>query len=203
MVYKPTEETRRKGVAKRRRIIDVAHGLLSTGGFAAATVRRTADGAGISTGSVYSYFGSRDELLAELFRELASHEFAVVDQAVRAAEPAARQRLTALVEIFARRALHAPQTAESLLFEPVNPLVEAERLKFRRRYHGHIVEILEQGIGDGTLPAQDPEVSARAITGAIAEALMGRLSPEPSEADPETLIANIVTFCIRAVASEQ
>ena len=32
---------------------------------------------------------------------------------------------------------------------------------------------------------------------------MGRLSPEPSEADPETLIANIVTFCIRAVASEQ
>lgn len=203
MVYKPTEETRRKGVAKRRRIIDVAHGLLSTGGFAAATVRRTADGAGISTGSVYSYFGSRDELLAELFRELASHEFAVVDQTVRAAEPAARQRLTALVETFARRALHAPQTAESLLFEPVNPLVEAERLKFRRRYHGLIVEILEQGIGDGTLPAQDPEVSARAITGAIAEALMGRLSPEPSEADPETLIANIVTFCIRAVASEQ
>ena len=103
MVYKPTEETRRKGVAKRRRIIDVAHGLLSTGGFAAATVRRTADGAGISTGSVYSYFGSRDELLAELFRELASHEFAVVDQAVRAAEPAARQRLTALVETFAER----------------------------------------------------------------------------------------------------
>ena len=66
MAYKPTEETRRKGVAKRRRIIDVAHGLLSTGGFAAATVRRTADGAGISTGSVYSYFGSRDELLADL-----------------------------------------------------------------------------------------------------------------------------------------
>ena len=76
MVYKPTEETRRKGVAKRRRIIDVAHGLLSTGGFAAATVRRTADGAGTASstavtlpavGTVTATRGSLVNVLAVTF----------------------------------------------------------------------------------------------------------------------------------------
>ena len=199
MIYKQTTSTRRASAEKRRSIIDAAYNLVARGGFHEASIRSTAEGAGISTGSVYSYFGNRDELLAELFRELASHEFAAVEEAVRAAAPGLEASLAALIETFADRALKAPVTAEALLFEPASPLVEAERLKFRGRYHRLIVEIIDDGILNGTIPPQDSGVCARAITGAISEALMGRLSPTTPAQNQEDITNTIIRFCTRAL----
>ena len=203
MIYKQTTSTRRASAEKRRRIIDAAYTLVARGGFQEASIRSTAEGAGISTGSVYSYFGNRDELLAELFRELAAHEFAAVEEAVRGASPGLESSLAALIETFADRALKAPVTAEALLFEPASPLVEAERLKFRGRYHRLIVEVIDDGILNGAIPPQNSGVSARAITGAISEALMGRLSPTAPAENHEDIKNTLIIFCTRALGVTQ
>ncbi|MGM9442037.1 TetR/AcrR family transcriptional regulator, partial [Streptomyces murinus] len=48
-----------------------AHELVAQEGFAGAKVAAVAGVCGVSAGSLYSYFGSRDELLARVFRRAA------------------------------------------------------------------------------------------------------------------------------------
>jgi AcrR family transcriptional regulator len=205
MPYRPTENTRANAETRRAAILAAATSLIADGGFAAAAVRPIADASGIATGTVYRYFGTREELLAEIFRTLADHEYTAVEQAVDAAEPHVTDRLTALLDTFSRRALRSRHTAEALLFEPVNPLVEAERLIFRRRYHDLVVRIITDGVRAGEIPPQDAPVTARAVIGANAEALMGRLSPDADTPgpDPDRLIATVTTFCLRALGAPQ
>jgi AcrR family transcriptional regulator len=204
MPYRPTDNTRARAERRRADILDAATVLVATGGFGAATVRAIADTSGIATGTVYRYFGTREELLAEIFRTLADHEYTAVEQAVDAAEPHVTDRLTALLDTFSRRALRSRHTAEALLFEPVNPLVEAERLIFRRHYHDLVVRIITDGVRAGEIPPQDAPVAARAVIGANAEALMGRLSPGTDAGpDPDRLIATVTTFCLRALGAPQ
>ncbi|WP_313006772.1 TetR/AcrR family transcriptional regulator [Corynebacterium variabile] len=197
--YRPTENTRARAERRRADILDAATVLVATGGFGAATVRAIADTSGIATGTVYRYFGNREELLAEIFRGLADREYRAVEHAVQAADSTVAARLTALLTTFSRRALTGPRTAEALLFEPVNALVEGERLIFRRRYHELLVGVIAAGISAGEIPAQDAATSARAVIGANAEALMGRLSSRPDT--PEELISSVTTFCLRALGA--
>lgn len=203
MPYRPTENTRARAGRRRADILDAATVLVATGGFSAATVRAIADTSGIATGTVYRYFGNREELLAEIFRGLADREYRAVEHAVQSADPAdgsaLAARLTALLTTFSRRALTSPRTAEALLFEPVNALVEGERLVFRRRYHELLVGVIAAGISAGEIPAQDAATSARAVIGASAEALMGRLSSRPDR--PEELVSSVTTFCLRALGA--
>jgi AcrR family transcriptional regulator len=107
------------------------------------------------------------------------------------------------VETFARRALRGRRLAWALLAEPVDPAVEAERLIFRRAYRDVFAGLLEDGIASGELPDQDPELTAAALVGAIGEALVGPLSPTAAGGDPERLVHDLVTFCLRSATDEE
>ncbi|AGP31983.1 TetR/AcrR family transcriptional regulator [Corynebacterium terpenotabidum] len=212
MAYRPTDRTLARAELRRADIVDAATMLISTDGFRAATVRAIADNSGIAIGTVYRYFGNREELLATIFRTLASREYRAVERAVTAAGPGVPAQLTALLTTFSRRALSNPRTAEALLFEPVNALVEAERMTFRRRFHDLMVGVITDGIARGDIPDQDAITTARAVIGANAEALMGRLSPPPSTVATATaapsapstdeLITTVTTFCLRALGAQ-
>ncbi|WP_297006373.1 TetR/AcrR family transcriptional regulator [uncultured Corynebacterium sp.] len=161
----------------RTAVVDAASSLVSDGGFAAATTRNIAELTGLASGAVERQFSTHDDLLAAVFQRLAAAELAAVDHASRTRRTTARDRLTALVDTFATRALHGRHTAEALLFEPVGARVNQERLTCRRQYHSLIVGVIADGVSTGELPAQDPGTSARAVTGAVVETLLGRLSP--------------------------
>ena len=95
-----------------------------------------------------------------------------------------------MLATFARRALRNPRLAWALIAEPVDPLVDAERLAYRSRYAALIAEGLRDGIAAGELPAQDAELTAAALVGGCGEALVGPLSPVGARrADPEAVIA--------------
>ncbi|WP_328316042.1 TetR/AcrR family transcriptional regulator [Streptomyces sp. NBC_00388] len=200
MVYRQTARTEATRAAHRERLLEAARSLLAEGGYAAAGVAALAARAGVSTGSVYQHFRSKQELLAAVFRHTAGHELAAVREAVRAGS-GTEARLGALIEVFSSRALKSPTTAWALLAERVDPLVEAERRTYRSGYHALAGEIVAAGIAAGELPAQDPDLSAAAVIGAISEALLGPLSPvgERSEAGP--VVAGITAFCLRAVGA--
>jgi hypothetical protein len=93
--------------------------------------------------------------------------------------------------------------AYSLLAEPVDPAVEAERLVFRRAYRDVLAGVIADGVAAGELPEQEVEVSASALVGAIGEALVGPLSPTASNGGREAVIDPLVQFCVRAVTAKE
>lgn len=205
LAYRSTERTKSRAALRRDRLLAAAESIVSTDGFSSATVAAVARTAGVSTGAVYLHFPSKGELLAATFRRAAGRELAAVEDAVTAirsfspGSPDVARCLSALVEVFTRRALRGRRLAWSLLVEPVDPLIEAERLIFRTRYHDLAEGILRAGVASGELPAQDPALSAAAIVGAIGEALVGPLSPIAVDAAPESVIDPLRAFCLRAV----
>lgn len=205
MPYRPTERTRRRAADKKEALLRAALGIVSEHGFAGTKVTAIAEECGISVGSIYTHFDNRDELLAEVFRSAARHELAAVRTAVMSARPAARDRLDALIFTFSGRALRSRTMAWSLLFEPVSPVVENERLTHRHAYVELGEHILRDGIAEGTYPAQNVTLSASATMGAISEALIGRLNPIGTEnlsnLSDELVIEQIRTYCHRAWGS--
>ncbi|MER5498699.1 MULTISPECIES: TetR/AcrR family transcriptional regulator [unclassified Streptomyces] len=200
MAYRPTARTEATRLAHRERLLDAARQLLAEGGYAAASVSALARRADVSTGSVYNHFASKQDLLAAVFRHVAGHELDAVRRAVRGREGVAEQ-LRALVEVFSYRALRAPRTAWALLAEPVDPLVEEERLTYRRGYHDLAETIIVAGVDSGELPAQDARLSAAAVIGAVGEALIGPLSPVGVRTDPAPVVEGITMLCLRAVGA--
>ncbi|NUS95432.1 MAG: TetR/AcrR family transcriptional regulator [Nocardia sp.] len=203
MVYRPTEKTRAARAQRRAALLNEATALVATGGFAAATVKAIAERSGLSVGTVYSYFDGNTDLLAAVFRTGADQELAVVRAAVDRADGAPAQ-LRALVETFAMRAIRGRQLAWSLLFEPVDPRIEAERLTYRAAYHELTTEILREGIRAGVFPDQHLGVTAAALIGAISEALTGRLSPSHAvTGDEDTgdrrIVESILRFCFHGI----
>ncbi len=205
MAYRATERTRTAAQKRRGLLLEESARLVASGGFAAAKVKTIADRCEVGVGTVYSYFESRSDLLAEVFRVAACRELAVVGDAVRNAGPGAPEKVDALIASFASRALHGRRTAWSLLFEPVDPAVEAERLRFRGSYVALGEAVLREGIAAGELTAQRPDVTAAAMVGAVAEALVGRLTPPAEDAPPVTGSAAAprdVTDAVRASDAE-
>ncbi|MGQ4511152.1 TetR family transcriptional regulator [Streptomyces sp. DW26H14] len=206
MVYRPTDRTRQRAEEKRAALLRAAHELVAEHGFAGATVSAVTAACHASTGSLYSSFENRDGLLAAVFRAAADRELAAVREAVAVAPPAPADRLDALIGTFTRRALQGRRMAWSLLFEPVSPVVEAERLVYRRSYVDLGEGIVRDGIALGAFAPQHAAVASSAVTGAIAEALVGRLGPAGGDAAPglsgESLVAEIRAFCFRALGAQ-
>jgi AcrR family transcriptional regulator len=200
---KPRATGRRKQpavVGTRALLLHAAGELLDEGGYAAASVQAIADRAGVSAGALYRHFASKALLFVEVFREAAKRDLSAVDEA--AARGDCLERLDAAVATHARRALARRRLAWALLHEPVDPLVDAERLVYRRRYCRQMAGLLRQAILAGELPEQDTELCAAALVGAIAEALVGPLSPFAGQkADEEETIAGLVRFCRRSVGA--
>ena len=202
MAYRPTEKTEARKAALRQRILDAATLLVATGGFGAVTIGAVAQQAGIATGAVYKHFESKAQLCAEIFRRATEKEVAVVrETALAAGTPP--QRLLDAIETFAARAIRNRRLAYALIAEPVDALVDAERLRYRHAYAEIFQQLVEEGIRSGDFPPQLPSVSAAALVGVIAEALVGPLTwqngTEPAVEKTE-LIRAIQAFCLRAVA---
>jgi AcrR family transcriptional regulator len=186
------------GRGTRERLVKAARKLLEDGGYAAASVQAIAEIAGISPAGLYRHFPSKADLFVEVFRDAANKDLGAMQKA--ASSGGCVQRLEAAVTTFARRALRKPRLAWALVYEPVDPQVDAERLVYRRTYCKHMTALLRSGIAAGEIPEQNAELSAAALVGAIAESLVGPLSPIGGQirADKD-VIATLVRFCRRGI----
>lgn len=189
----------------RDRLLAAALDITRQGGYGAASVAAIAERAGVAAGTLYRHFPSKGELFAELFRTVCSGEV----EAMRAADPGAgvpaADRAEAVIATFAGRALAAPRLAWALIAEPVDPLVDAERLAYRRAYRELLAELVRAGIEHGELPAQDPDLIAAAIVGGVGEALVGPTSPVAAhgrvDADKQEILGTLRIFVRRALGA--
>lgn len=184
-------------------MLQAAVALLAEHGYGGCSVAAVARRAKIATGSVYQHFSGKAELSVALFRTVVGREVAAVGEAAAAA--AARGegphgRVAAVVETFAARALRAPRLAYALLAEPAEPLVDAERLVFRRAFRDLFAEQIRSAVATGQLPAQNAEMTAAALVGAVGEALVGPLA---AGSDPDDVIPALVSFALRALGGDR
>ncbi|WP_028923213.1 TetR/AcrR family transcriptional regulator [Pseudonocardia acaciae] len=186
-------------MSTRDRLLRAAAELIEDSGYAHASVGAVAERAGLAAGALYRHFPSKAELFATVFRAEAERELAaMVAAAGRSSD--FPDRLDAVISTYATGALGNRRLAWALVYEPVDALVDAERLTYRRRYRDGMAELLREGVRAWAIPEQDVDLAAAAVVGAIAEALVGPLSPVAGATPPDAQIIDaIIAFCRRAV----
>jgi AcrR family transcriptional regulator len=189
---------RSRGKPTRERLLNAAVELLEEGGYAAASVAAIAKRSGVAAGALYRHFPSKAELFVEVFRTMAELKLAALYEA-SSVRGSALTKLDAVVREFTCSALRQPRLAWALGYEPVDPLVDAERLAYRQTYRERLADLLRLGIAAGELPEQDADLTAAALIGGISEALVSPLSPLRGDGRSDAeIVEAIVAFCRRA-----
>jgi AcrR family transcriptional regulator len=201
MAYKRSERMEKRLAGNREAILAAARRLVAAGGYRNAPITAVAAEAGVSTGLIYRHFPSKAELFVEVLTAAVEHELEILEAIADERLPAA-QRLQRAVASFVRRAMAGPGLAYAFIAEPVDPEVEAERIRCRRLFGDVFKRILEDGVRSGELPAQDLDVSAACIVGAFTEALVGPTAPSREGLrDGEHLVTAISALCLRAAGA--
>lgn len=176
MPYRRTENVVRRLAEREQTILDAATAMAAEGGMAAVQIADVAARAGIAAGTVYRYFPSKTDLIAELVAAVAGRELGAMKAAADAA-PGPLSALAACIATFAARALNERRLAWAVIAEPVDAEVDAMRLDFRQSLAAELETRIRSAIEGGHLPDQDARIAAPAIVGALMEGLLGPLAP--------------------------
>ena len=209
MVYRTTSLRLDRDQALRARILECALQRVAENGFASLTMQQLAADAGLATGSLYRHFRNKGELASEVFAMASRREVDALASAF-AAPGAPGERLAQGILQFAARAWHSRQLAFALIAEPVEPEVDEQRLLYREAYADLFSALLEEGVRSGDFKVEQIRLVAACLVGAIAESLVGPLSPAAQAARESGRAAinaadtsrHLITFCLRAVGAK-
>ncbi|MBQ0743223.1 MAG: TetR/AcrR family transcriptional regulator [Pseudomonas sp.] len=210
MAYRTTHARLERDQALREHILGCALEMVAEGGFSALSMSRLAHTAGIATGSLYRYFPGKGALAAEVFTRATRIELSALKEQFFGQGTAA-ERLRTGIAHFAARAWHSRQLAHALIAEPLEPDVDTERLRYRAAYAELFHKLIKQGNDDGSFQVGNISITAACLVGAIAESLIGPLSPQaralrarglPSES-LESYTRALTRFCLRALGAKE
>jgi len=179
MVYRRTANVVRRLAEREQTILDAAQSIAGEDGMGAVQIAAVAQRADIAAGTVYRYFPSKNDLVAEMIATMADRELAAMRAAADAA-PGPLSALAASVATFAARALQERRLAWAMTAEPVDADIDASRLNFRRALVGELEKRIRAAIAGRHLPEQDAGFAAPAIVGAVLEGLVGPLAASGS-----------------------
>lgn len=200
-MYRATAKTRENARQRRDAIAEAARLQIIEGGFISATVKAVAHRANCSTGLIYQYFPSAEELTKGAFAHISGYELSIFRLGLERHHDIGQAMDTA-VNIFLGRSLQGPKLADALLFEALPPLVEEERLRFRRSWTRAISQRLDRAIADGQLAKQNTIIVSTGLTGALAENLLPRLhhtTEEPTPLPVHDFIAALQALCRKMI----
>jgi AcrR family transcriptional regulator len=176
MVYRRTENVVRRLAEREQTILDAAQSIAGEDGMGAVQIAAVAQRADIAAGTVYRYFPSKNDLVAEMIASMAGRELAAMCAAADAA-PGPLSALAASIVTFAARALQERRLAWAMMAEPVDVDIDGSRLNFRRALAAELEKRIKTAIAGRHLPDQDAQVAAPALVGAVLEGLVGPLAP--------------------------
>jgi AcrR family transcriptional regulator len=200
MVYRRTENVVRRLAEREESILAAANDAAAEGGMHAVQIATVAQRAGVAAGTVYRYFPSKTDLVAELVGSVATREINAMRYAADAA-PGPLSALAAAIATFAARALSERRLSWAVIAEPVDAEVDAARLDFRKKIAGEIAVRIDAAIKGSHLPEQDSAVAAPAIVGSIMEGLVGPLAPDPGSdiAKRRETVQSVTLFALRGL----
>ena len=141
-------------------------------------------------------------MLIEILAEAIQHEIQILN-AIAASELSAKQKLHKAVTTFVKRALNSPQLSYSLMFEPVDPLIEHERFRSKQMIKQSINQILAEGKINGEFGFEDLNTAALCVVGAMTFVVIEPLNPSKNVMFDQTykdyFVKQIADFCVSGV----
>jgi acyl-CoA thioesterase FadM len=154
-------------VATRDELLAAARRVIRRRGFSGATVGEITREAGMSAGLLNYHFGSKDEVLAQAFDEIARGELAEVEEIARRPDPPA-DRLAAYLDCSdwgdgASWTLWLDAWADAARVEALRTTLG----RYAREWRGALAEVLADGARRGAWRCPDPADSASLIVAMI------------------------------------
>jgi AcrR family transcriptional regulator len=166
----------------RARILQAAAALFARNGYDATGVAQLCAQAGVSKGSFYHHFPSKQAVfLALLDTWLAALDTQMAEIVQGAPSiPQALVRMSAVTgSVFQSAGGQLPMFLEFWRESSHDPKVWEATIAPYRRYQQAIAALLRQGVAEGSLRPVDPERAARAIVGlAVGLILQGVIDPQ-------------------------
>jgi AcrR family transcriptional regulator len=171
----PLTRGHKKRARTRQGLLEAALRLFARQDVAATALQELATEAEVSTGTIYNYFRTREELAEAVGVSLAS-EFSETITELSTGISSGSQRLAIGVRMFIRQAQSDPQWASALM----------RVIHFDRAMHsqlaGTVLNDLRAGLAEGTLRYADEGIAldlvVSAATGAMRAAMDGRAAAE-------------------------
>ena len=166
---------RNAGVDKRRLILDAAITVFASRGFHHCRVSDVADEAGVAYGLVYHYFGSKEEILNQVFSERWQLMLDAIAEIDRQDLPA-RDKLYRVASFIIDSYHHEPDLMKVIIVEvtrAANTFGKDHLEKIREAY-AMIAAIVDQARQDGSFKEDiSAEFAAMCFYGAIEQLLSG------------------------------
>jgi AcrR family transcriptional regulator len=155
----------------RTRIVAAAVALFAEQGYDATSVNQVVARAGVAKGALYHHFGSKDDLLYEVYRELVERQLAGLAEILSRRLPPA-DTLRAIVHDMVETT--AARTAEAkVFFREGYRLGDANQQRVRtarRQIHDAVTDLVRSGQRDGAFATTaSPEMVTFTVFGVINE----------------------------------
>lgn len=170
---KPTSQVadEKRLVEGKERIAAAAAGLFLDGGYHSTSVREIAQKAGMSVGSVFNYFTSKEEILFFLFSRNQERTEATLDdqraqfERLRSEGVDPKELLWAAYKFYGQL-VDEMRRYTVLAYQELKSLTVAERrriLEGEERIQRFIEEVIEYGVEEGVFPAGDIDLKAHCL----------------------------------------
>jgi len=181
----------------RDELLAAARRVIRREGFSSATVGEITREAGMSVGLLNYHFGSKDEVLAQAFDEIAHGELAEIEEIARRPESPA-ERLAAYLDC----SEWGDRESWTLWLDAWADAARVEALRttlarYAREWRGVLADVLADGAGNGAWRCADPSDSASLIV-AMIDGIGLQAMLRPDEVTPEVATA----WARRIVAGE-
>jgi AcrR family transcriptional regulator len=160
--------------------------VIASEGLSAATAA-IAKEAGVSNGSLFTYFGTKADLLNQLYLELKS-EMAAAALSGLPAESSVREQMLHVWSHWLRWATSCPEKRRTLAHLSVSDDITPETQKMARRAMVGIAALLERSRENGPL-RNAPLVFVSALMSAMADTTMDFMIGDPPNADRHCMTA--------------
>lgn len=148
-------------------------------GFAATRVEDIADRIGVTKGTIYVYFPTKDELFANMLNHMATFFGALLEE-TRSLSGTCQERLGSLIRLFYDRAVRERRTRELMRFVVSESarfpqVIDMHHEQFIQPLMNRIQHILDEGIASGEFrkgPAANAGVIASPIQAMIIQHLI-------------------------------
>ncbi|MEV6233658.1 TetR/AcrR family transcriptional regulator [Saccharopolyspora shandongensis] len=133
-----------------QRLLAVATRLFAEQGFEMTSVQQIVDAAGVTKGAMYHYFGSKDDLLYEIYARVLRVQQARMESAADSGAPVQERLHAVAADVVATTAANLDDTV--IFFRSMHllhPDKQAEVRAQRRRYHERVRALIEEGQRSG------------------------------------------------------
>ena len=188
--------TAQREEATRASILRAARDVFVANGFHEATTHDVARAAGLSVGSIYTYFASKDELIRECVLAANKAENEAVLQDIRSGD-SARTRMNRAIAGWYHYTVEAPGVpaflAEAWAAASRKPLIRDMVARRRERIVTVAAVVLQEGVAAGELtPDLDVDTTARALAalldGVVLECIASGVAPSRVDVERRVLL---------------